>query len=717
MNRTCNKGPGSRFYATRFVFFLQAPALAIAALTAQAEIQAPGYTAEQAARGQTSYNSHCASCHGENLNDGRFAPSLRGGVFLQNWGSRTLDKLFVRTATSMPTAAPNSLGDEAYTAILAYLLKRNGVSAGSEELPADPIKLAELIMPASDDYPSGGLSVGVSLPDTDRIAVNPLDNLNPVTDAMLEDVPPSDWLTWRRGNHALGFSPLTEINRNTVGRLKVAWSWSLPAGPSTTIPLVHDGVIFVHGYGDVVQAIDAASGSLLWQYRRWIPASVPTFNYRKRSIALYDKFLYLPASDGHMVALDARTGEVGWQTQIVDIEKGQRITGGPLLARGKVMIGTSGEMKGGNIIVGLDALTGKEEWRFNTIPKPGEPGGDSWNGMRWEARSGGSVWTVGSYDPDSGLAYFGPAPTYDTGPLAKPVNRPGITNDALYTNATIALEPDTGRLAWHFQHFPNDQWDQDWSFERHILKIQVGDENKTVVATGGKLGIYDVLEAKSGKYIASVDLGVQNIVTGIDARTGAKQVNPTLQPSRERTVTVCPNNAGGKNWMPSAYSPATQLLFVPLMEICMDMIPVPADETGFLSTGVRVTSRPFPANDGNYGRLQAINLETMKIAWTRRQRAPFTSGTLATAGGLVFVGDVDRYLFALGENDGEILWKMRLNDVLSSSPVTYTTNGKQYLAVNVGHGVVAVDRKSVVPEVTLPMKPAPTLWVFELAEK
>ncbi len=693
---------------------LSSSLLYLFSFSTQAQLEAPGYTEAQARQGYTAYSSHCADCHGQNINDGRFAPALKGGSFIQNWGDKTLDKLFIRMVSSMPTAAPNSLGDETYTAILAYLLKANGVSAGEQKLPARPDQLSQLLMPASDNYPSGGLSVGIRLPDAAPASATVLDNLSPVTDDMLNTVPPADWLTWRRGNRALGYSPLNQIDRKTVGSLKVAWSWSLPAGPSTTIPLVHDGVIFVHGWGDIVQAIDAANGSLLWQYRRWIPPSVPAFNYRKRSIALYGNYLYMPASDGHMVALDARSGELVWQTRIVDIDKGERITGGPLLAQNKVMIGSSGQSGGGNVIVGLDAVTGAEVWRFNTIPKPGALGGDSWNAVPWESRSGGSVWTVGSYDPESGLALFGPAPTYDTGPLAVPVKKAGISNDALYTNATIALDPENGKLVWHYQHFPNDQWDQDWSFERHILKVRDGTRSKTVIATGGKLGIYDLLEAKDGKYISSIDLGVQNIVSGIDKGTGAKRVNRALQPNRKRSVMVCPNNAGGKNWMPSAYSPSTRLLFVPLMEICMDMIPVADDEKGFLTTGVRVTARPRPDDDGKYGRLQAVDLGNMSIAWTRRQRAPFTSGTLATGGGLVFVGDVDRYVYALDELSGEVLWKMRLNDVLSSSPISFSNNGRQYLAMNVGHGVIAVDRKSVVPEVTLPMIPAPTLWVFEI---
>ena len=682
--------------------------------TVHAELLAPGYTIKQAAAGKLSYDKNCASCHGQTLSDGEFAPPLKGESFMQSWGGKTLDKLFIKTATSMPTAAPNSLGDKTYADILAYLLQSNGVAVDKKRLASKPAVLAQLLIPTSANYPSGGVSADVRLQAAENAPVNPLDDFRPVTEAMLAKAPAGDWLTWRRANDASGYSPLKQINRRTVNDLRVAWSWGLPAGPSTTVPLAHDGVLFVHGWGDVMQAIDGVTGTLLWQYKRWIPDSVPVFNYRKRSFALYGKYIYLPASDGHMVALDAKSGELVWETKIADLEKGFSITGGPLLAKGKVMIGTSGGAPGGNYIVALDALTGEPAWRFNTIPKPGEPGGDSWNGLSWEARNGGSVWTVGNYDAESGLAFFGPAPTYDTGPLAKSINKPGITNAALYTNATIALDPDTGKLIWHYQHFVNDQWDQDWAFERHIFTQKIKGKSRTVVATGGKLGIYDVLEAKNGKYIGSVDLGIQNIVTGIDAKTGAKEVNFNLQPSRGKTVTVCPNNAGGKNWMPSAYNPLSKLLFVPLMEICMDMIPVAPGEKGFLTTGVRLTARPLPGSDGKYGRLQAINLEDMNAQWTHRQRAPLISGVLATAGELVFVGDVDRFIRAFDQDDGKELWRLRLNDVVSSAPITYSAKGKQYLAVTVGHGVIAVDRKSVVPEITLPLTPVPTLWVFEL---
>ena len=667
--------------------------------------------------GELAYDKNCASCHGEVLNDGEFAPPLKGQSFIQNWGGKTLDKLFIKTASTMPTAAPNSLGDQTYTDILAYLLKNNGVAVGKTKLATNPEMLAKLLMPAAGKYVSGGLIGGIALPPPSNPAVNPLDKITPVTDAMLAEAPVGDWLTWRRANDALGYSPLKQIDRKTVSELRVAWSWGLPAGPSSTVPLVHDGVIFLFGWGDVMQAVDAVTGSLLWQYKRWIPSTVPEFIYRKRGFAIYGEHIYMPASDGHIVALDIKSGEVAWETLIADGEKGFGLTGGPLIAKGKVITGTTGRSPGGNQIVALDAKTGKESWRFNTIPKPGERDGDSWNDLPWEARSGGSVWTIGSYDAESGLAFFGPAPTYDTAPLVTAVNKEGVTNSALYTNATIALNPDNGALVWHYQHFPNDQWDHDWAFERHIFKRKVNGKSTTVIATGGKSGIYDVLEARNGRYLGSIDLGVQNVVTAIDPITGAKKVDYNLQPGRHKTVTICPDAAGGKNWMPGAYNPNSKLLFSPLMEICMDMIPVPPEEKGFLTTGVRMNARPRPDNDGKYGRLQAINMETFEIAWTHRQRMPLISGMLTTAGGLVIGGDVDRYIFALDQSNGTELWRMRLNDVANSAPITYAVDGKQYLAVTVGHAILAVERKLMVPEVNLPMNPNPTLWVFELPEE
>ena len=238
-----------------------------------------------------------------------------------------------------------------------------------------------------------------------------------------------------------------------------------------------------------------------------------------------------------------------WDQVVADPKKAYRLTGGPLVARGKVMIGTTGRAEGGNYIAALDAETGKEAWRFYTVARPNEHGGKSWNGLPLEKRNGGSVWIPGSYDPVQNLAFFGPGNTYDTGPLRDPVNQPGVTNDALYLDSTLALDPETGRLAWSFQHQANGQWDLDWAFERMVMQLPVNGDLRSVVVTAGKQMIFDIVETETGKYVSSIDLGLQNLVTSIDPKTGAKINDPnhaaSHRPTKRRRNSPIPMNMNG----------------------------------------------------------------------------------------------------------------------------------------------------------------------------
>jgi alcohol dehydrogenase (cytochrome c) len=682
----------------------------------------PHFTAAQAAKGKAAYAVSCASCHGPRLDDGEFGTPLAGTYFRQQWGGKSADALFTYMSTKMPPSKPGELGDDAYVQILAYLMNVNGETPGSQELPSDAGALAAAIIPRGAVLPSVGLGIsgGVSpfttLPPPPS-KPNPLDKLTPVSDANLSDPPEEDWLTWRRTYDDLGFSPLKQINRSNVGDLRVAWTWSLPNGPNESTPLVHDGVIFVHSFGDKVQALDARTGDLLWQYSRRLPKGVPASV--KRNIAISGQMLFVPTSDLHMVALDTKTGTVVWDHEITDIKKQRfQLTGGPLVAKGKVMQGVVGRVPGGNYIVALDTKTGAEAWRFYSIARPGEPGGDSWNGLPLEQRNGGSVWTAGSYDAALNLAYFGIGQTYDTGPLLHPVKQPGVTNDALYTDSTVAINPDTGKLAWHFQHMPNDQWDLDWAFERQLITLSVNGEERKIAVTGGKEAIFDALDAKTGRYYFSMDLGLQNVITAIDPQTGAKTINPKVVPGDGETKTVCPHAGGAKNWIPSSYNPQTKILYVPLVESCMDLIPVHAGERGMLSSGLRWTIRPRLDTDGKYGRLEAINLATKKVLWTERQRAPQTTGALATAGGVVFSGALDRWIKAYDDSNGKVLWETRLNDVPNSSPITYSVNGKQYVAVVVGNGgSQVITWPPLVPEIQNPPDRGAAIWAFELPER
>jgi alcohol dehydrogenase (cytochrome c) len=382
------------------------------------------------------------------------------------------------------------------------------------------------------------------------------------------------------------------------------------------------------------------------------------------------------------------------------------------------MQGVNGQAPGGAYIVGLDAETGEEAWRFYSIARPGEPGGNSWNGLPLDKRTGGSVWTAGSYDAERNLAFFGPAPTYDTGPLRDAVGTRGVTNEALYTNATIALDPDTGKLVWYFQHVPNDQWDFDWAFERQLVDLTINGRERRALVTAGKEAIYDALDLDGGNYLFSVDLGLQNFITAIDPRTGAKQVDPALIPSREKPITVCPHAGGAKSWIPASINPESKVLFVPLVESCMDLTPVPLDQRGALSTGVRFSIRPRRDSDGRYGRVQAIDLETRETVWTTRQRAPQTSGVLATAGGLVFAGALDRWFTAYDDATGEALWRARLSDVPSAAPISYAVNGRQYVAMVVGYGSAqSITFPMLTPEIDLPITRSSAIWVFALPER
>jgi len=704
----------------RILFVAIVASLLLGGFNAVVQAAVPAYSAAQARQGESSFNKNCASCHGVNLTDGNFGPPLAGKPFQERWAGRSMEELFNYLRSAMPPGLTGQISNGGYISLIAYLLEKNGIKSSAEVMPVKLETLSAMMMPGnpvSDQErrrgwsPGGPISPGVVLPDWPTLP-NPLEKITPVTAAMIADPPPGDWLIWRRTYNDQGFSPLQQINRKNVRQLQLAWSLSLPAGPNAATPLVHDGVIFVHSYGDHVQALNAASGDELWHYGRLLGEN--TRPGIKRNLALYGDKVFMPTSDNHVVALNMTTGRVVWDQPVTDNNPRWSLTGGPLVAEGVVIQGIQGQAPGGAYVIGLNADTGRELWRFHTIPRPGEPGGDSWNGLELEQRSGGSVWNSGSYDPVLDLAFFGPTPTYDTGPMRDPVRQPGITNDALYTDATIALRPATGQLVWYYQHLANDQWDMDWGFERQILDLPVNGVMKKVVVTLGKEAVADILEADTGKYVTSFDLGLQNLITGIDPKTGKKTIDPALIPYGDKPVTICPHGGGAKNWVPGSINPDTRVLYLPLVESCAVLLPLEKGQLG-LTSGVRFTIRPRPDTDGRYGRIQAVDLNTRKTLWIQRQRAPQTSGVVDTAGGLVFAGALDRSFSAYDDKTGKVLWRTGLTDVPSAAPISYAVNGKQYIAVVVGYGTAwSVTFAGLTPEINLPQASSSAIFVFAL---
>jgi alcohol dehydrogenase (cytochrome c) len=554
-------------------------------------------------------------------------------------------------------------------------------------------------------------------------AANPA-AMTAVTDAMLRDPPVSDWLMWRRTYNGWGYSPLDQINKDNVKDLRPVWTWSLTPGPTETTPIVHDGVLFVFNWADKIQALNAATGDLIWEYKRELPenlfADIPNV-MAKRNMAIYEDKLIAATSDAHIIALDAKTGKVVWDHTTADWTKGWRYTGGPFVVNGKVIQGMTGcgnAEPGGCFITGHDAKTGAELWRVYTIAHPGDPNYDTWNGLPLESRFGASAWITGAYDPEQNLVFYGTGQPYPwiaemRGTLPK---KPGLKTNAMYSDTTLAINPDSGKLEWYHQHLEDDTWDLDYVYERQLIDLPVNGETRKAVVTAGKLGIVEALDRTNGQWLWHKETVPQNVVAAIDPKTGEKTINVAAIPHLGQTTVNCPADPGGRGWPATAYSPKTGILYMPLNEYCSNTTPSPLDPgQAYTGGGRAIFARvPVPNSDGKIGRVDAVKLEDRSQVWSYRLRAPETSAVLPTGGGLVFNGAWDRYFRAFDDTTGEVKWQMRLNNVINSFPITYSVNGKQYVAVAVGSGSsLSKALATLTPEIQNP-DGGSVLWVFAL---
>jgi alcohol dehydrogenase (cytochrome c) len=555
-------------------------------------------------------------------------------------------------------------------------------------------------------------------------AANPAAAMTAVTDAMLRDPPASDWLMWRRTYDGWGYSPLDQINKDTVKDLRPVWTWSLTPGPTETTPIVHDGVLFVFNWADKIQALNAATGDLIWEYKRELPENlftdIPNV-MAKRNMAIYEDTLIAATSDAHIIALDAKTGKLVWDHTTADWTKGWRYTGGPFVVNGKVIQGMTGcgnAEPGGCFITGHDAKTGAELWRVYTIAHPGDPNYDTWNGLPLESRFGASAWITGAYDPEQNLVFYGTGQPYPwiaemRGTLPK---KPGLKTNAMYSDTTLAINPDTGKLEWYHQHLQDDTWDLDYVYERQLIDLPVNGETRKAVVTTGKLGIVEALDRTNGQWLWHKETVPQNVVAAIDPKTGEKTINAAAIPHIGQTTVNCPSDPGGRGWPATAYSPKTGILYMPLNEYCSNTTPTPLDPgQAYTGGGRAIFARvPVPNSDGKIGRVDAVKLEDRSQVWSYRLRAPETSAVLPTGGGLVFNGAWDRYFRAFDDTTGEVKWQMRLNNVINSFPITYSVNGKQYVAVAVGSGSsLSKALATLTPEIQNP-DGGSVLWVFAL---
>jgi alcohol dehydrogenase (cytochrome c) len=503
----------------------------------------------------------------------------------------------------------------------------------------------------------------------------------PVTDAVLLNPDPADWPNWRRTLDGWGYSPLEQITTQNVHQLQLAWSWGLKPGLSQPNPLVANGTMYIPSPGGGVQALDAANGDLLWEYTPRAADGGGVRTSVMRSLAIYADKVYAAIADARLVALDARTGAVAWERQVADSKIGYSYSSGPIVVKGMIVAGITGCQRYKNdvcFISAHDSQTGKEVWRTSTIARPGEPGGDTWGDLPLMFRAGSDAWIPGSYDPATNLIYWGTA-------QAKPWTRfaRGTDGDALFTNCTLAIDPATGKIVWHFQHIPGESHDMDEAFERILVNV----DGRQSVFTMGKLAILWELDRKTGAFVSAHDLRYQNLID-VDRRTGKATYRAGMLPKAGVELNFCPSSSGFKSLRAMAYHPGTQAFYIPLNLTCEKgtFSEVPRVEGGGGSGGGRRVNLMHPESPDGIGELLAMHARTGQVLWRHRTRTPPNTSALTTGGGLVIVGDFDRYLYVHDATTGKVLFQTRLPTSVQGFPITYAVNGRQYIAVPAGTG-------------------------------
>src|SRR2546426_2543184 len=532
----------------------------------------------------------------------------------------------------------------------------------------------------------------------------------PVPEAMLRNPAPGDWLNWRRTDNAWGFSPLDKINRQSVKNVHGVWPGAMDAsGAQESARLVHDGIMSLPTPRGVIQALDGATGDLIWEYRPEAaqtaapapggggaaPTAISPLPQRanvgggggderrgiQRNIAIYGDKVFGTTNDVRIVAVEARTGKLVWDTKVADSKLGYSYTSGPIVVRGKVIAGITGCTRYKEdvcFITGHDAATGREVWRTSTIARPGEPGGDTWGNLPLTFRAGGDAWIPASYDPEANLVYWATAQAKPWARVAR-----GTDGDALYTNSTLALDPDTGKMKWYYQHLPGETQDMDEVFE----SILVDAGGRKSLFKMGKLGILWQLDRTNGQFIHATDLGYQPMVQ-VNAQTGKVTYLPGKIPQLGVELEMCPSTAGFKSWRAMSYNPQTRAFYIPMNLNCEKGTFGPVEKVvGRGGTGpVGRTDYKHPESGGNLGEFLAMDTRTGKVLWRQRTPSPSNTAALTTAGGLVFGGDWDRHMYAYDAATGKILWQTRLPTSAQGFPITYLARGKQYVAMPAGGG-------------------------------
>ncbi len=660
--------------------------------------RAPGpFTAAQVEAGRAAFAGSCAACHRADLSGATDALPLAGSSFMSAWSGRTTAQLYDKIHGSMPATAPGSLDEKTYTELVAFILHANGAAAGTTAFtPATATRIGAIANGAIPDdvaHPAAltpaqqaraAAQGQMSVPGRFALDQKPgllleghIQNYAPVTEATLTHPADADWPMYRRNYQGWSYSPLAQITTGNVGTLQLKWMWALNEGGTTEItPIVHDGIMFLSASGNTIEAVNAKTGELLWQNRLGPSPRSPgpgSSTEETRSLGLWGNNVYVATPRARLYALDARSGKIVWQTSLVDDKPGiGGNTGGVMVIHGKVITGLTECGRKGTpdhcYISAYDAETGKRVWKFLTVALTGQPGGDSWGGMPDNDREGAETWIAGTYDPELNTTYWG---TAQAKPWRRDLRGSG-TGATDYANSTLALDPDTGKLKWYYQHAPGESLDLDEVFERVL--IDHGDQ-KTLM-TIGKPGILWKLDRVTGKFLDAKQTVFQNVYSSFDYKKGQPVYRKDIIDQKvDQWLASCPGPEGGHDWPATSYHQPTDTLIVPLSQSCVLM----------LGNGSQIYYE-MPGTEGNMGRLSAYRTADMKPLWSFQQRSPFLTATLSTAGNVAFIGDFDRVFRALDVKTGKTLWQTRLGTTVQGHPVSFSVDGKQYIAVTTGLG-------------------------------
>ena len=546
---------------------------------------------------------------------------------------------------------------------------------------------------------------------------------SPVTDARLTNPEPENWLMARGSYKGWSYSPLDQINTSNVKNLVPVWTISTGVDSGHEAPpIVNNGVMFLSTPYSQVMAMNAATGDLLWRYRRQLPEGFSALHNTSRGVALYNDKVYSAGLDAVLVALDAKTGKVVWQTPVADWHDGYYMTMAPLVEKGKVLVGVSGGEFGiRGFVAAFDAETGKPVWKTYTIPAPGEPGSETWEKPDTWKTGGGAAWMTGNYEPDTNTVYWG----VGNGSPWFGDQRPG---DNLYTASTLALDGDTGKIKGHFQYQQNESWDWDAMNAPMLVDFQRDGSTIKGLLTPQRNGyLYWLGRGDDGSisFIKAEGYVPQNVFTSIDPKTGRPTVDMAHKPGTGKEAEFCPGLWGGKDWPFEAYNPKTGMVYIPSNENhCNHFLgQVEQRVPGQWWTGVSIPDIHFTVNTkaGFYGEIQAYDVNSGKRTWRQLYSSSMMWGSLlTTAGGLVFGGGTnDREFRAYDANTGEELWHFKTNSGIIAQPATFEVGGVQYVAVASGYGVDPAGQEKLLGDLMGWNPDVPqggVMWVFAVSK-